>query len=159
MNIFSPVFRQNEMIPPEYTCTGKDVNPALEVTGVPAEAQSLALVVDDPDAPAHTWVHWIVFNIDPATQKIDENSIPGTQGRNDFDKLNYGGPCPPSGKHRYFFKAYALDATLGLDEGAAIEDLEKAIKGHVLEKAELVGLYQKERGGITSWQLAVSAYW
>ena len=107
--ITSPVFENNGFIPKKYTCDGADVNPQLLIANVPARTKSLSLIVDDPDAPAGTWVHWVVWNIDPQTLEIKEHSVPNgaNQGLNDFSKHNYGGPCPPSGTHRYFFKLYS----------------------------------------------------
>jgi Raf kinase inhibitor-like YbhB/YbcL family protein len=143
MNITSPVFGDHQEIPQKYTCQGQDINPPLQLSGIPDGTKSLALIVDDPDAPSKTWVHWVVFNI-PVAQEIKENSTPGSLGFNDFGRNNWGGPCPPSGKHRYFFKAYALDSTLGLKEGAKKQDLEAAMQGHTLAQAQLIGLYQKK---------------
>jgi len=143
MRIKSPAFENNKMIPADYTCDGKDVNPALFLEETPSNAKSLALIVDDPDAPGGMWVHWVVFDI-PVTTSIKENSIPGKQGINDFRRGNYGGPCPPFGTHRYFFKIYALDKELALNEGISKKDLEKAMLGHVLGKAELIGLYKRK---------------
>lgn len=145
MNITSPEFVHNGHIPRRFTCQGDDINPALKISEVPAGAKSLALVVDDPDAPMGTWVHWVVFNLSPTTTSIPQKSVPGTQGVNDFRRLDYGGPCPPSGTHRYFFKIYALDSLLNLREGVSKRDLEHAMQGHILAKSELVGLYQKEK--------------
>ena len=142
MKITSPEFENNGFIPREYTCKGPDINPALDFEDVPKEAQSLALVVDDPDAPMGTWVHWVVFDM-PVVDRIGKDSIPGRQGINDFGKENYGGPCPPSGTHRYFFKIYALDKMLNLNEGISKKDLERAMDGHILAKAQLIGLYKK----------------
>lgn len=142
MNLLSPAFKQNQMLPARFTCQGEDINPPLVIENIPKEAKSLALIVDDPDAPAGTWVHWVVFDI-PVISKIDENSIPGKQGYNDFSRNDWGGPCPPSGTHRYFFKIYALDTILNLKEGIHKKDLEKAMQGHILDKAELIGLYKK----------------
>ena len=142
MRLSSPSFRHNEYIPKKYTCQGEDINPELVIDYTPDGTKSLALVVDDPDAPMGTWVHWVVFDI-PVQNKIAENSIPGKQGINDFVKRDYGGPCPPSGIHRYFFKIYALDTETGLSEGADKQELEEAIQGHVLDQAELIGLYKK----------------
>ncbi|MCM8781826.1 MAG: YbhB/YbcL family Raf kinase inhibitor-like protein [Candidatus Omnitrophica bacterium] len=142
MKISSPDFENNGFIPKKFTCQGKDVNPSLIIENIPAGTKCLALIVDDPDAPMGTWVHWVVYDI-PVISKIEENSIPGKQGINDFRRKNYGGPCPPSGTHRYFFKIYALDAILGLKEGVTKTDLEKAMQGHILDKAELIGLYKK----------------
>ncbi len=143
MKISSPAFKHNQTIPSKFTCEGEDINPALSISQVPQETKSLALIVDDPDAPMGMWVHWVVFNIPTSIQQIEENSIPGKQGKNDFGQLNYGGPCPPSGEHRYFFKLYALDITLNFPEGITKGKLEEAMKGHVLSKAELVGVYKK----------------
>ena len=142
MNIASSAFQHNQMIPKKYTCQGEDINPPLDITGVPSGAKSLVLIVDDPDAPMKTWVHWVVFDI-PVTQTIAENSIPGKQGYNDFGRNDWGGPCPPSGTHRYFFKIYALDSTLNLKEGSKKQEVEKAMQGHLLGQAELIGLYKK----------------
>jgi len=143
MKITSIAFSHNEKIPQKYTCDGEDINPPLEITEIPAEAKSLALIVDDPDAPVGTWVHWIVFNIPADVSNIGEDRVPGKQGINDFKKENYGGPCPPSGTHRYFFKAYALDQKLELQEGATKQELLDAMKRHILEQSELIGLYSR----------------
>jgi len=142
MKLTSPEFGHEESIPEKFTCDGEDINPALEIKDVPENTQCLALIVDDPDAPGKTWIHWVVFNI-PVTHSISEDSVPGTQGLNDFGKQSYGGPCPPSGTHRYFFKLYALDKELDLPEGARKEQLEKAMEGHVTAQAELIGTYQR----------------
>lgn len=144
MKISSPHFSHNQMIPREFTCEGNDVNPELIIENIPPKTKTLALIVDDPDAPVGTWVHWVVFNIDPKTTTITKESIPGLQGINDFGKLDYGGPCPPSGTHRYFFKVYALDTTLAMQEGASKKDVENAMRGHILDEAELIGLYSKK---------------
>ncbi len=143
MNISSAEFKHNGIIPPRFTCQGEDVNPPLAVDGVPAEAKSLVLVVDDPDAPAGVWDHWIVFNIDPKLTEIAVDSVPGTLGQNSFGRRDWGGPCPPSGAHRYFFKLYALDTRLPLVPGASKEEVEEAMAGHIIDKAEIVGLYKK----------------
>ena len=140
MKISSPEFKDNQSIPDRFTCEGADINPALVIESIPATAKSLALILDDPDAPMGTWVHWIVFNI-PVTSRIEENSVAGTQGINDSGGINYHGPCPPSGTHHYFFKIYALDVLLNLKEGISKKELEKAMQGHILDKAELFGLY------------------
>ncbi len=142
MKITSPDFRNNEMIPKKFTCDGEDASPVLVIEGIPAQAKSLALIVDDPDAPKGTWVHWVVYDMPPAG-RIEQNGVPGKQGTNDFGKRKYGGPCPPSGTHRYFFKLFALDAMLGLKEGLSKKELEHSLQGHILEKAELVGLYKR----------------
>ncbi len=144
MKLKSPEFENNKFIPDKFTCEGKDTNPALIIENIPSGAKSLALIVDDPDAPKGTWIHWVVYDI-PLVSQIKENSIPGKEGINDFGRKSYGGPCPPSGTHRYFFKLYALDAILNLNEGLTKLELEKAMEGHILEKAELVGLYNRRR--------------
>ena len=144
MKLISSSFENNGSIPAKFTCQGEDVNPQLIIEDIPDGTKSLVLIVDDPDAPMGTWVHWVVYDIAPISQ-IDEDSIPGKQGINDFRKQNYGGPCPPSGIHRYFFKIYALDEELGLEEGVLKEDLEDAMQGHILDKAELIGLCKKVR--------------
>ena len=143
MKLTSPEFQNNKLIPKKFTCQGDDVNPPLVIEDIPKDAKSLALIVDDPDATTGTWVHWIVFDI-PVVSKIEENSIPGKQGTNDFGRKDYGGPCPPSGTHRYFFKIYALKEKLNLDEGSRKEDLEEIMQEHILAKAELIGLYKKQ---------------
>ena len=142
MKITSPDFEPNGSIPKKFTCQGEDVNPALLIEGVPQQAKTLALIMDDPDAPMGTWVHWVVYNI-PVTSKIEENSVPGEQGSNNFGKQDYGGPCPPSGTHRYFFKLYALDARLDLQGKVDKKALERALEGHILDKAEIIGMYKK----------------
>lgn len=145
LKIASSAFKDNGSIPRQYTCDGKDMNPPLLMENVPKEAKSLALIVDDPDAPVGLWVHWVMWNIDPKTKEIKENSVPkgAIQGINDFRKNNYGGPCPPSGTHRYFFKLYALDTTLNISPNSTKADLEKAMKGHILAQAQIIGLYKK----------------
>ena len=140
----SPSFENNTLIPVKYTCDGDDVNPPLSLGGLPKETKSLVLIVDDPDAPMGTWDHWVVWNILP-TSEIGENTVPGTEGVNTYRRHSYGGPCPPSGTHRYFFKVYALDIILDLSSNATKKDVEKAIKSHVLAKGELVGLYNRSR--------------
>jgi len=148
MKITSSAFQHNTMIPAKYTCEGMDINPPLLVEDIPEKTKSLVLIMDDPDAPRGTWIHWVVFNIPCSGKKIEikENSIPGVQGWNDFRRINYGGPCPPSGTHRYFFRVYALDIMLNLKEGAKRQEVEDAMRGHILASAELVGLYKKVRG-------------
>ncbi len=142
MKITSPDFAQNTMIPKKYTCQGPDINPPLEISGIPEAAKSLALIVDDPDAPGGTFVHWVVYNM-PVSERIAENSVLSEQGENDFGTRKYGGPCPPGGTHRYFFKIYALDSTIPSKGSMKKKDLERAMKGHVLAEAELIGLYTK----------------
>ena len=142
LRVSSPIFQNNQFIPPKYTCDGDDVNPSLRIEGIPREAQALVLIVDDPDAPMGTWDHWVVWNI-PPVERIEENSVPGIQGLNDFNKHSYGGPCPPSGTHRYFFKVYALDMKLNLNSNSRKKDVEKAMKGHILAEGKIVGLYRR----------------
>ncbi len=142
LTITSSVFENNGVIPAKYTCDGEDVNPPLSIEGVPEGTESLVLIVDDPDAPMGTWDHWVVWNI-PPVKKIEENSVPGTEGINDFRKHSYGGPCPPSGTHRYFFKVYALDTKLDLSSNSRKRDVEKAMEGHILAEGEIVGLYSR----------------
>ena len=138
----SPAFENNQMIPEKYSGDGEDINPPLKIEGIPEGTKSLVLVVDDPDAPQRTWDHWVVWNIPPVTG-IDENSIPGIQGMNSWGKNKYGGPQPPLGTHRYFFKVYALDTMLNLDPDAKKRDVEKAMNRHILAKGELIGLYKR----------------
>jgi len=142
MKITCPEFHHGGTIPRIYTCDGEDINPELSITEIPEAAVTLALIVDDPDAPGRTWVHWVVFNM-TTDGEVRRNSIPGTEGRNDFGRLSYGGPCPPRGAHRYYFKAYALDARLDLREGSTKAELLKAMKGHIIEEASLIGLYSR----------------
>jgi Raf kinase inhibitor-like YbhB/YbcL family protein len=154
LSIESKSFKQNEKIPVRFTCDGQDISPSLEWSGIPAETKSLVLIVDDPDAPdpaapKMTWVHWVLYNIPPSVQGLAENitsaSLPaGTkEGVNDWGRNGYGGPCPPIGKHRYFFKLYALDTILENLEGPSKKKLEFAFKGHILAKAQLVGTYER----------------
>lgn len=146
MKISSTAFNMNATIPTQYTCEGNDINPELNFSDVPTAAKSLVLIVDDPDAPAGNWVHWLLWNISPSTTKIDKNSTPNNAvtGTNDFGKTEYGGPCPPAGSaHHYHFKLYALDTTLNLPSNAKKSTLLKAIQEHILESKELIGLYQR----------------
>jgi len=146
MKLSSPSFENNGYIPPKYTCDGQNISPELEISDIPENAKSLALIVDDPDAPAGDWVHWLVWNINPGTAKIGEGEIPqnSIQGLNDFGKNNYGGPCPPSGTHRYQFKLYALDINLSLPQTAGKKDLLRAIDTHIIEQTMLIGLYSRQ---------------
>lgn len=143
MLVKSPAFENNKLIPAKYTCDGADVNPLLTIEGVPDETKGLALIVDDPDAPMGTFDHWIVWNIPPDTREIGENTIPGTEGISSYRKHAYGGPCPPYGTHRYFFKVYALGVELDLKTNSTKKDVEKAMKGHILAEGVLVGLYRR----------------
>jgi Raf kinase inhibitor-like YbhB/YbcL family protein len=147
LKISSPVFESNGPIPRRYSCDGKNVNPPLEVENVPAGARSLALILDDRDAPRKTFVHWILWNIDPKTKEIRENSVPkdAVEGTNDFKKQNYGGPCPPSGNHRYVFKVFALDTRPDLPPSARKPDLEKAMTGHILAQGQMTGTFKKTK--------------
>ena len=142
--LISTVFSHNGHIPPQYTCEGKDINPPLIVENIPEGSKTLALIVEDPDAPRGTFDHWIVWNISP-NEAIAEGSNPGISGTNSFGKTGYGGPCPPSGVHRYFFRVFALDDELDLLAGATKDELLDAMKGHIIASAELMGLYQKHK--------------
>jgi len=144
MNISSPAFEENTLMPRKYSCQGDDINPPLKIRDVPAGTKSLALIVDDPDAPMGVWDHWLLWNI-PVISEIAENSVPkdAVQGVNGFGDIRYGGPCPPSGTHRYFFRLYALDTVLVIQEGATRYSLESAMQNHVLAKTQLIGLYRK----------------
>ena len=151
MKIESSAFSAGQSIPRQYTCQGADRSPALSWSGAPQGTKSFALITEDPDAPSGTWIHWVIFNLPAATTSLPEgvpttdSAAGGTQGRNDFGKIGYGGPCPPPGKpHRYFFKLYALDTKLELKSGATKPDVEQAIHGHVLAQAELMGTYQRQ---------------
>ncbi len=143
MKLSSIAFDHNQNIPKKYTCDGENINPPLTVSDVPDAAKSLVLIVDDPDAPGKTWVHWVLYNIDPSVTEIGENSVAKSaiQGMTDFGTASYGGPCPPSGTHRYFFRLYALDTMLDLSERAGKKEVEDAMQGHILDSAELIGLY------------------
>lgn len=150
MEIKSSAFGSDEMIPVKYTCDGADVSPPLEWSGSPAGTKSFALACDDPDAPMGTWVHWVTYDIPPSATMLGEGitrekDLPGggTQGINDFRKIGYGGPCPPGGTHRYFFKLYALDAMLGLKPGITKDQLLTAMRGHILGEAQLMGTYRR----------------
>ena len=146
MKIISKNFKGGSPIPETFTCDSEDVSPSLVFSEVPEEAKSLALIVDDPDAPGGDFVHWIVFNIPPDTEEIATGEkVSYLQGKNDFGKNQYIGPCPPSGTHRYFFRLYALDAVLDLKEGATKAELEKAMEGHVLAEAQLIGTYARTK--------------
>ena len=145
MKITSDAFINNGYIPSKFTADGEKINPRLLIEGVPQTAKSLALIVDDPDAPSGTFTHWILWNIDPAISVIGENSVPNgaIQGITSAGVSGYVPPAPPSGVHRYYFKIYALDAKLNLTSNAEISDLVSAMEGHILDKAELMGLYTR----------------
>jgi len=144
MKIHSPAFTHEGNIPSDYTCDGADKIPPLEISDIPADAKSLVLIMDDPVAPVGTWDHWIVWNIAP-TIKIIDRQPNGVRGKNSWGRTGYGGPCPPSGVHRYFFKLYALDTMLDLPEGSGKSTLLGEMKGHVLAEATLMGKYQRQR--------------
>ncbi len=146
MELTSPVFTTHQPIPLKYTCDGDNINPPLHVREVPIDSKTLVLIMDDPDAPSGTWIHWTLWNIAPITKDILENNIPihAIEGITTKGKPGYGGPCPPSGRHRYFFKLYALDIELNLNPQANVGQLQKAMDGHILAKTELVGLYQRQ---------------
>ena len=144
MKLNSPVFENGGDIPSKYTCQGDDISPELLISDVSEKAVSLILIMDDPEAPNGMWDHWVVFNIAPNTTKISEGQEPpGVVGKNSWENTGYGGPYPPSGTHRYFFKLYALDIELDLPQGSSKSEVESAMEGHVLENVELVGKYQK----------------
>ena len=151
IKITSSAFEHEALIPPKYTCDGDDISPPLQWETVPEGTKSIALISDDPDAPMGTWVHWVLFNLPADTRELHENIPPeetlpnGTkQGITDFGRIGYGGPCPPSGTHRYFFKIYALDTELDLDAGAGKSDLLNAMEGHILAEGQLIGKYKRQ---------------
>ena len=148
MELKSKAFEQGGLVPAKYTCDGEDISLPLNWSDTPAGTPSFALISDDPDAPVGTWVHWVIWNIPGSARALDENlpksaSLPNgaRQGTTDFRRVGYGGPCPPSGTHRYFFKLYALDTMLDLPASTTKKDLEKAMQGHILGQAELMGKY------------------
>lgn len=144
MKITSDSFTQDARIPAKHTCDGEDVSPPLSFREVPPTASSLALVVDDPDAPAGVWDHWVVWNVPPASGGLAEGATPeGVVGRNSWNRSAWGGPCPPRGEHRYVFRLFALDTKLDLPPSAGRAELERTMKGHVLAKAELTGRYAR----------------
>ncbi len=150
LRIESSAFQPNGKIPAKYTCDGADLSPPLRWNDPPQGTKSFALISDDPDAPMGTWVHWVLYNLPAETRSLEEGlatseTLPNgaRQGMTDFRRVGYGGPCPPSGTHRYFFKLYALDTVLNLVAKATKADVERAIKGHILAQTELVGLYQR----------------
>ena len=146
MKITSSAFQEGANIPSKFSCDGANTSPPLQISDVPSEAKSLVLIVDDPDAPSGLFTHWAVWNISPQTSTIAEGSTPkGMQGTNDFGKSGYGGPCPPSGTHRYYFKIFALDRELDLPFGAKRGQLDAAMKGHVIAQGELMGRYSRKK--------------
>lgn len=146
MKVISSGFQEGGTIPEKFSKNGENVSPELRIDGAPAESKSLALIVDDPDAPVGLFTHWLVWNIDPKTNEISEGSAPSgaVQGKNDFNETGYGGPQPPSGTHRYYFKIFALDRTLDLKSGAKRRDIDAAMKGHVVAQGQLMGRYSKK---------------
>jgi len=152
-NVFtltSTTFKEGQPIPRQYTCDGVNVSPSLEWTAVPKTAKTIAIIVDDPDAASGTFTHWVLYNLSSETMGMVENAPTtetlkggGQQGENDFEKIGYGGPCPPSGTHRYFFKIYAVDDELALKPGAKKADVEKALEGHIVGQAQLMGTYKR----------------
>lgn len=145
MDLTSDSFENGQHIPAPYTCDGDNINPPLSIGGIPEEAESLAVTVTDPDAPEGTWTQWVVFNIPPDEDEIDEDSVPddALKGVNDGGTMNWSGPCPSEGEHHYVFKVYALDTMLDLPEGANREALESAMEGHIIDQAQLVGTYSR----------------
>jgi len=150
IKLTSPAFEDGGEIPQLYTCDGDDISPPLEWSSIPEETRSLALVVDDPDAPMGIWVHWIVYDLPAESEGLDENILPerdlqsgAKQGMNDFQKIGYGGPCPPGGEHKYFFKLYALDTKIDLPSGIGKPHLMIAMEGHILAQANLMGRYSR----------------
>jgi Raf kinase inhibitor-like YbhB/YbcL family protein len=153
MRIWSRIFEDGQEIPAKYTCDGENVSPEITWSGVPESARSLALIMDDPDAPHGVFVHWLIWNIPAGENALTdgigiaaERSSGGSQGRNGFANLGYGGPCPPSGTHRYFFYLYALDTVLDLAPGATREELERAMQGHIVAEAETMCRYTRTKG-------------
>lgn len=147
MRITSSAFENRQHIPIKYTCNGENINPPLEFSDIPHGTKSLVLIVDDPDAPNGTFVHWVVYNISTELREVRENSIPddGIEGTSSFGKPGYGGPCPPSGTHRYFFKLYALNKTLSLEGNPDKEIVLENMKNSIIAQSELVGLYSQQK--------------
>ncbi len=145
LRLSSKAFENEGKIPELYTCKGNDFNPPLSISNFPTGTKSLTLIVEDPDAPFRTWTHWIVFNIDPRYTEILENTPPRNSvlGESDFGVDDYRGPCPPLGKHRYFFKLFALDTILNVEKGASRKEIEIAMENHILDTAELVGIFER----------------
>ncbi len=148
ITLTSTAFHDGELIPKKFTCDGENISPALKWLSFPSQTKTFALIADDPDAPMGTWVHWVIFNIPDSVSELPENILPDKivaggikQGKNDFSDIGYGGPCPPSGTHRYFFKIYALDAALNLDAACTKKDLLDAMEGHILAQGQLMGRY------------------
>jgi len=151
IKVTSSAFAEGGLIPPKYTCDGSDISPPLQWEDVPDGTKSIALISDDPDAPMGTWVHWVLFGLPAETRELEENIPPdetlpngAKQGTSDFGRIGYGGPCPPSGTHRYFFKIYALDTELDLAAGVRKRDLLKAMEEHILGQGQLIGKYKRQ---------------
>jgi hypothetical protein len=152
ITITSSAFQQGKAIPAQFTCDGADISPPISWQGVPQATRSIVLISDDPDAPVGTWVHWVCYDIPPTVDSLAQNmpkadtlSCGGKQGMTDFRRIGYGGPCPPSGTHRYFFKVYALDILLNLPAGKTKKEIETAMKGHILGQGELMGVYSRKK--------------
>ena len=142
--LISTAFEANTNIPKKYTCAGEDINPPLTFKNVPWGTKSMALTVSDPDAPRGTWSHWVIYNIPPNTGEVLENTNPGIEGLSDFGKHTYAGPCPPDKRlHHYIFRLYALNTVFNINEGPTLNEVEKALRGHIIAKIELIGTYQK----------------
>ncbi len=152
IHVTSDAFREGEMIPAQYTCDGRNINPSLRWSGAPKETQSFVILSDDPDAPGGDWVHWVLYDLPPTINMVPEALPPHNvlvnnekHGKNDFGRVGYGGPCPPGGTHRYFFKVYALDAMLNLPAGKTKKEILKAMEGHILAEGGLMGKYQRKK--------------
>ena len=150
IKVTSPAFKDGGLIPAKYTCDGSDISPPLKWEAVPQGTKSIAVISDDPDAPVGTWVHWVIFALPADTRELTENIPPdktlpngAKQGTSDFGRIGYGGPCPPSGTHRYFFKVYALDTGIDLEAGTRKRDLLRAMEGHILAEGQLMGKYKR----------------
>ncbi|MFP4302730.1 MAG: YbhB/YbcL family Raf kinase inhibitor-like protein [Spirochaetaceae bacterium] len=150
MKLTSTAFSEGSAIPEQYSCDGQDISPPLHWQDVPAGTETFVLIADDPDAPVGTWVHWVIYDIPGRARELQENypkqevdSDGSKQGTNDFKKIGYGGPCPPGGTHRYFFKLYALDTSLDAEAGLSKKEIVKRMEGHVLDEAQLMGTYSR----------------
>ncbi len=150
VQLSSPAFEDGNTIPQKYSCDGDDISPALNWSELPGQTESIALIMDDPDAPVGSWIHWVLYDLPGGRTEIPENvpksgQLPGggTQGNNSWRRSGYGGPCPPGGTHRYFFKIYALDALLDVAPGATKEELLQAMEGHILDQGQLMGTYSR----------------
>ena len=146
IKVTSSAFTEGGNIPSKFTCDGTDTSPPLKIEGIPPEAKALLIIVDDPDAPSGLFTHWLVWNIDPRKASIPEGKSPdGIPGKNDFGKTGYGGPCPPSGSHRYYFRVFAMDQQLSPSAGARRKEVDSAMKGHVIAQGELMGRYARKK--------------